>query len=65
LIGFLLAKPLSNGIPGMRHLARMFDTHTSSHFVRRIKVDLLGLVLRQLQQEAPLRRLIKNETVQN
>src|SRR5580704_862965 len=29
--------------PAMRHLARMFDTHTSSHFVRRIKVDLLGL----------------------
>jgi len=29
-IGFLLAELLSNGIPTMRHLARMFDTHISS-----------------------------------
>src|SRR5580704_3732912 len=29
-IGFLLAEPLSNGIPAMRHLARMVDAHISS-----------------------------------
>jgi hypothetical protein len=50
-IGFLLAEPLSNGIPAMRHLARVFDTHISCHFVRKTKVALLGLFLRQLQQE--------------
>ena len=54
-IGFLLAEPLSNGIPAMRHLARMFDTHISSHFVRKTKVALLGFFLRQLQQESPFR----------
>jgi hypothetical protein len=54
-IGFLLAEPLSNGIPAMRHLARMFDTHISSHFVRKTKVALLVFFLQQLQQESPFR----------